>query len=502
MAQNKDPIEHVVVLMLENRSFDQMLGDFQRIYPNLDGIDPKAPRRTNVADGKTYEQLPTTVRRNSNDPDHQLASVLRQIGANATVKGSDCRRSILIRLPVAFIRIVCSWGRWLWHKIFGPAAPPERPVAKALRAYEGHFVAEYVRKFPDSTAAERDEVMGYYEIDRLPALHFLARHFTVCDRWYSSVPGPTWANRFFVHTGTARGIARMPDNQWDFKGYALYDQRTIYDELNDHDKEWRIYFHDVPQTLALSNQWQSENKRKYSPIENFEADAAGPASQFPAFVFIEPQYNGDDANDDHPPYDIMQGQALTARVYNAIRANENLWQSTLLVIVYDEHGGFYDHVEPRDARAPDKCALEYSFDRLGVRVPAVLVSPWVRAGDFPADKNIVFDHTSIGKYLCERWGLKPLGNRMKEANSIGLALRLGHPPNRNAPLKAPALPEAQATQLSSPNENQIALNALSEHLEEMATGVPQPPRRKMSMSTKPDPAVIRSRVLGFLKQPS
>jgi phospholipase C len=237
-------------------------------------------------------------------------------------------------------------------------------------------------------------------------------------------------------------------------------------------------------------------------IENFESDAAGPASDFPAYVFIEPQYNGDDANDDHPPYDIMQGQALIARIYNAIRSNEELWQSALLIVVYDEHGGFYDHVEPGEAVAPDKCALEYSFDRFGVRVPAVLVSPWVRPGDFPTDKEIKFDHTSIGKYLCERWGLKPLGNRMKEANSIGLALRLDDPPNRNAPLKAPVIADAQSTKVGTPNENQIALNALSEYLEEMATGASKPALRQMSFATKPDPAVVRSRVLTFLQKPS
>ncbi len=347
MAQDfEDPIKHVVVLMLENRSFDQMLGDFQQAYPNLDGIAPAGPRRTNTDDqGQRYEQLPTAVRCASNDPDHTLDSVLRQIGAAAAVRGSDCRRSIFIRLPMAIWGAVSSWWLWLWNKLRG-RAPRMVAITEARRVYEGHFVAEYVRTFPNSTRAQRDEVMGYYPLGTLPALHFLARHFTVCDRWFSSVPGPTWADRFFVHTGTCRGIARMPDYTWDYHGYALYDQRTIYDELTDHQVKWRIYFHDIPQTLALSHQWQSENAANYSHIENFEADVAGPATEFPAYVFIEPQYNGEDANDDHPPYDIMRGQALVARVYNAIRGKEELWRSTLLIVVYDEHGGYYDHVEP------------------------------------------------------------------------------------------------------------------------------------------------------------
>lgn len=120
----------------------------------------------------------------------------------------------------------------------------------------------------------------------------------------------------------------------------------------------------------------------------------------------------------------MAGDALIARVYNAVRANDALWRSMLLIVLFDEHGGYYDHVEPPAAPTPDGCTLEYAFDRLGVRVPAVLVSPWVRAGVFPDDKGIHFDHTSLGKYLCNKWGLSPLGSRMQQANSIEGVLRL------------------------------------------------------------------------------
>src|SRR5438552_17943173 len=105
----------------------------------------------------------------------------------------------------------------------------------------------------------------------------------------------------------------MPNAVWGFTGYALYGQRTMYGELNARGKTWRIYFHDTPQTLVLAHQWQSQNKLNYAHIDRFEANAAGPAADFPAFVFIEPQYAGDDANDDHPPYDVMAGEALIAR---------------------------------------------------------------------------------------------------------------------------------------------------------------------------------------------
>jgi hypothetical protein len=505
-----DPIEHVVVLMLENRSFDQMLGDFQRTYPTLDGIDSASPPRSEVVAGQRYEQRPTAVRCASNDPNHELASVLQQIGAPAAVPGFDCRGNLAVRLVMALMRDALSWMRYgllrllrqldrFWHWLRGRT---RRAVlrAEAVPPYESHFVAEYVRSFPSSATEQREEIMGYFPIDWLPALHLLAKHFAICDRWFASLPGPTWVNRFFVHTGTARGIARMPNDARDLQGYALHDQRTLYDELNDHRKSWRIYFHDTPQSLALTRQWQSENRLNYAHIDQFEAHAADPADDFPAFVFIEPQYAGDNPNDDHPPYDVMNGERLIARVYNAIRGNGNLWQSTLLIVVFDEHGGYYDHVEPPAAPAPDRCALEYTFDRYGVRVPAILVSPWVEAGVFPADKGLYFDHTSIGRYLCDRWGLKPLGKRMSNANSVGLGLRPDQPPRTNTPTEIPPVPPAQPVEAAAPNENQIALDLLSRHLDRLTAG-PRSERMVGAMAgAKPDPGAMRERITRFLDQ--
>jgi phospholipase C len=175
-----DPIEHVVVLMLENRSFDQVLGDCRMLYGDLDGVDRARPK-TNQFNGVTYRQKPTTVRCASHDPDHELSSVLRQIGVPAPVIGTDCRRRWwFILLYIAILKGIWSWLRnWSVRLIgFGRG----RLRAPRLRMYEGHFVGEYVRKFPSSSSAERDEVMGYYEFGSLPAIHELARHFTICDR--------------------------------------------------------------------------------------------------------------------------------------------------------------------------------------------------------------------------------------------------------------------------------------------------------------------------------
>ena len=466
-----DPIKHVVVLMLENRSFDQMLGDFQSIYPQLDGVDRNAEPRVSLdADGNEYQQLHTTAMTVRCDPDHVLESVLRQIGAPPAVQGPDGRGNSVVRLLLALWHAIPRLPSyilkaivWLWRWL---RPKPKVMQMQAAQAYVGHFVREYVNSFPDLTDGEKKLVMGYYQVGDLPALHALAGEFTICDQWFSSVPGPTWTNRFFFHSGTSLGIASMPHDAKDLKNYSLFDQRTLYDELNRVGKRWKIYFHSIPQSLVLSGQWTHENRTKYSPFSGFAEAAGGPAEAFPDFVVIEPQYMGTDSHDDHPPHHTMRAQQLIADVYNPVRANEELWHSTLLIVNYDEHGGFYDHVEPPKTVCPDNCQLEYSFDQLGVRVPAVLVSPWLNKGVF----SEVLDHTSVGKYLSEKWGINPLGKRMAQANSIGDAFPGLTEPRTDTPknIPRPEVPLAiQAPGKPFPeNENRVALGALLALLEE------------------------------------
>jgi hypothetical protein len=204
-----------------------------------------------------------------------------------------------------------------------------------------------------------------------------------------------------------------------------YDQDTLFDRLDEAAVAWKVYFHDFPVSLLFTHQLRPHNAARYFPAEDFYRDAGGPADLFPSFCLIEPRYHGRDENDDHPPHDVMKAQKLIADVYNALRANSDLWVSTLLVVVYDEHGGFYDHVQPPAAVPPDDRRQEgFDFDCLGVRVPAVLVSPWVVRGVI----STVFDHTSLLKYLSEKWSLGPLGARTAAAASIGSALLRSGPP--------------------------------------------------------------------------
>jgi len=380
-APNDDPIKHVVVLMMENHSFDQMLGCLKQVYPELEGVDPTNPYSNFDLAGKRFSQAPTTERQMLLDPHHEVGHVAIQ-----------------------------------------------------LENHNGGFVKDFDQSFshatPPCTDQDKQFIMGYYSLNFLPALHALAQEFTICDHWFSSLPGPTWPNRFFVLSGTANGRVAMPGDEThkvDLPGWFEQDQPTIFDRLSEKGIHWKVYFHDAPQSWVLCHQRRPENVARYFYISRFHADARGLADDFPAFCFIEPDFMGYDENDDHPPHDIMKAEKLIADVYNSLRANPDLWKSTLLVIIYDEHGGFYDHVEPPEAIQPDNHREEYTFDRLGLRVPALLVSPCVKQGV----ERTQFDHTSLLKYLIDKWGLGPLGKRTEAATSIGVAIRTGEPIREN-----------------------------------------------------------------------
>ena len=403
-----DPIEHVVVLMFENRSFDHMLGCCQKIHSGLDGI-PDGSARTNSDGVRAYSQAPGAARTLVNDPKHELENVLAQ-----------------------------------------------------LADQNGGFVRDYGHEYPNSPPAERAEVMKYHDLDTLPALHKLARFFMVCDRWFASVPGPTWPNRLFAMSGTSLGRVKMPSGIMNLDLH-WYDQATVFDRLNERNQSWKVYFGDVPLSLLLVHQWEPQNAARHCPMTAFFADAAGPPDQFPSFAWIEPSYLDPHANDDHPPHDVFEGEALLASVYNALRANEALWQSTLLVVLHDEHGGLYDHVEPPAAIAPDHHQEEFTFDRLGVRVPVVLVSPWVGSGVC----STPFDHTSLLRFVQDKWNLGPLGARVDQAatfHSVILPESRETPPMVVAPSGAAPSPPVVGGELTA---HQSALVALSHALESM-----------------------------------
>ena len=415
-----DPIRHIVVLMLENRSFDHMLGDASKIYPDLEGIPQNGPKYRNIssASAKPYEQTPNAAERIKIGLPHEHTDVLKQLD-NGT----------------------------------------SHPM--------GGFVDSYldVPGVSETNAGQVEQVMAYFPLgataaaDSLPALHALARNFLVCDHWFSSMPGPTWPNRFFIHSGTCLGHTLMPTREHPEYMHS-YDQDTIYDRLTTASKSWRIYHDGIPQSLVMKHMWRefgiSLFTDNYASMNEFYDDAQGAEAAFPKYAFIEPSYFGSTENDQHPPTGVTPGEQLIANVYNAIRGNDALWKSTLLIVTYDEHGGFFDHVPPPASIAPDEFTKEFNFSQLGPRVPTILVSPWVRRGVCKTQ----FDHTSVLRYACDKWGMEPLGKRaassagayqsksfLSELNKLA-APREDTPPS----ISARALPRGRTVAVKTPVE--------------------------------------------------
>jgi len=403
-----DGIKHVVVLMFENRSFDHLIGDCPKVRrAPLNGL--------NEYNGKQYPQSAGATRVVANDPLHETPDVLVQLGA------------------------------------YGGATT------------NGGFVVNYSQSYPALSDIERSEIMKYHAYQSLPALHALAEEFTVCDQWFASVPGPTWVNRLFALSGTSLGRVKMPNGIMNLNIH-WYDQATIFDRLNEKGISWKVYYGDAPLSFLFVHQWEPQNVVRHHAMTRFFEDAAGDPAKFPAFSFIEPAYMEPSANDAHPPHDVLETDVLIASVYNALRANEKLWDSMLLIILCDEHGGFYDHVPPGPAIPPDHHQEEYTFDRYGVRVPAVLVSPRVPNSVF---SQSVLDHTSLLKYLKDKWGLGLLGNRTEAAKTFAEVIQ---PTARSTPPVLPVLqtvgkpPVAPRDALS---DHQSAIVAMSHNLEAM-----------------------------------
>jgi phospholipase C len=361
-ASNLDKIEHIVVVMLENRSFDHMLG-----YLSLSGkrpeIDGLRAGLANEYQGRTYPVHHLDATALGIDPQHSSTAIDTQV-ANGDMSG---------------------------------------------------FVASAAATLADDGVEDGDPscVMGYYDGADVPVYDHLAAQFAVCDRWFASVPGATLPNRLYALSGAAAG------SRDDRPSYIppLYHQASFIRHLDAHRVPWRWYSFD-PGTLRLADvryrlghhqqfgyfsktglPWKARLDISCNPrIPSFLEDAA--AGTLPPVSWIDPAFTnfnplGFPVNDDHPMADIRDGQDLVLAIYDAL-ASSPQWDRSLLIIVYDENGGFYDHVPPPRA-IDDEPAM---FGSYGVRVPAILVSPWIEPGTV---SHTLFDHTSIIKTILERF---------------------------------------------------------------------------------------------------
>jgi phospholipase C len=404
-------IQHVVVLMLENRSFDHMLGFLYSDQGN------KSPA------GQPFEGLTGT----ESNPDGSGAPVtvfeIKATDANAYfMPGAD---------PGEGYAATNS-------ELFGNATAPTPPVATNQGfvndfAYTLTWQAQKKWSILPGTVAQN--IMGIFTPEMLPVLSGLARGYAVCDHWYSPAPTETLPNRAFAAAGTSQG--HMNDNT---KSFTV---PSIFGLMSQHDLDWAIYGYDSePLTRLNFPDTTAAPATHFGLFKDFQAAAA--AGTLPAYTFLEPDW-GTTGNSQHPNYNVALGEQLIHDVYYAL-LNGKGWNQTLLIVTYDEHGGCYDHVPPPSgATPPDDTPGEYGFDfkRFGVRVPAVLVSPLIAPGIvFRVPQGTTpLDHTSILKTVEKRWGLPALTARDAAAPDVGDVLTLTTP-RTDDPLKGVTVPTA------------------------------------------------------------
>lgn len=368
-------IAHVFVLMMENRSFDHLLG-----LAGLDGVTPP-PGSWDFAAGAPD--------RLASDPPHEFDDVAAQLGGTPPMSG------------------------------FGTGAC----AALAMRGFGA---------------------------GTLPVIAQLAREFVLFDNWYSSMPGPTWPNRFFAHAASSGGLDNSPGGLTSAASETVhslgfsFENGTLFDSLAAAGKKWRVYHADAfPQVLAIRGLvgtfFNGDTFRTISPRHADDPFAQDLHDNYDVdYTFIEPDYgllsgNFAAGNSQHPVGSMSAGEQFIQYVYETIR-NAPVWPRCALLLTWDEHGGFFDHrvppaaVPPGDANTNGARAAKprnFAFDRLGVRVPALLISPWAPRGQTGSQlfaraagtgqdtaQQTAFDHASIVRSVRELFGIdKPLTQR-------------------------------------------------------------------------------------------
>jgi phospholipase C len=391
-------VSHIVVLMLENRSFDHMLGF---LYTAQGNVSPA---------GQPFAGLTGTE------------SCLDSTGTAVTVS------RIEPTTPNAYFMPGADPGEGYMatnHQLFGsqnaPSSPCPVPACQSFIKDFAYTLGWESGTRPSVSGTVPADIMRCFTPEALPVLSGLAKAYAVCDQWFSPVPSETLPNRAFACSATSQG--HLDDKT------RTFTSPTIFGLLGRHGQTWGIYGYDSePLTQRTFTDIASAPGGTIGKFADFQAAAA--AGTLPAFSFLEPSW-GSTGNSQHPNYDVALGEQLIHDVYETLRGGPG-WPQTLLVVTYDEHGGCYDHVPPPSgAVPPDSSAGEFGFDftRFGVRVPAVLVSPLIAAGTVfrvPAGSTPI-DHTSILKTVQERWSLPALTARDAAAPSLRGVLTLAAP---------------------------------------------------------------------------
>lgn len=440
-----DSFDHLVVLMMENRSFDNLLGylyepgEVPRNQP-FDGVAGKAlsnpvPQHILGPGHPDVQVSPGTVMDNPNpDPGEEYPHINTQLfGAFNPESNWDKK--------------IPSTPEQIKDTAVYMAAPYNIPDTRAQSPDMSGFVTDYVGAFHDAwgrlpTCEEYSTIMNCFPPDAIPVTSGLAKHFGVFDHWFCSVPSQTWCNRAFFHAATSCGLVNnSPHKYWLERSAPTILNRIS--EANRKGLSWKIYYDEMnilSATLVISFEALAPYAlTNFAHMDSFYEDVAN--GTLPSYAFIEPGMVLEH-NDMHPPASlvgdivlpssVLAGEILINNVYDAVRESASKTGSnalnTALMITFDEHGGCYDHVAPPKAVMPDTLESEgelgFMFDRAGVRVPTILISAYVEEGTVINDH---FEHTSVIRSMCKKWDLAGLTNRDKAAPDLSSVFNLSAP---------------------------------------------------------------------------
>lgn len=453
--------DHLVVVMGENRSFDNLLG---YVYT------PDDPPPGGSFEGLAFGKYSNTAADGTVVAAHPYkGSTDRIMGQPNPDPGEE--------YPHVNTQLFGRVDEGNRAKDVSEMTPPfNAPKAGAKAGMDG-FVLDYEGEFRhlkgrEPSAAEHDQIMGSFTPEMLPVMSTLAREFGMFDRWHCAVPSQTFCNRSFFHANTSHGFVTNRQAGGYEKWLSAVPTPTVFNRLEEAGLSWRIYF-DKMQLISftgvlhapvLEKYWKTD---RFATMEQFHADAAN--GTLPAYAFVEPRmiFNH---NDFHPPVglpregdlgstevwnggvsDARAGDAFIHEVYAAVRGGMSRtgsnYLNTALLITFDEHGGTYDHVTPPAATPPDGNGageMGFTFDRLGCRVPSILVSAHVERGSV---YQYEMHHGALAATLSERFGLHRLTRRDDRAKSLGSAFNRKVPRHvsdgpQTSPAYVPPNPEA------------------------------------------------------------
>lgn len=430
--------EHLVVLMFENRSFDNLLG---HLYPPgslpegeyFDGVangyysnpSPSGPIPAHIYEGQ-YDAI---MQGPSPDPGEEYPHVNTQLFGTVDPLGND---------RAAVRDMTAPWN--------APRDGTKPTMDGFVTDYINNF---YVTKQRWPSREEYEVIMGSFSPKMLPVMTTLARSFAVYDSWFCGVPSQTFCNRSFFNASSSSGFVTNDGGSGGYGKWRGNTAKTIFEHL-EGTASWAVYY-DESQVVPLTGFINAHSlerfwKTRFFGMERFYEDVR--SGSLPAYAFVEPRLVYDH-NDMHPPVasyvahlphgkdvaigaynDIRAGEKLLHDVYTAIRTSDadgSNALNTMLLVTFDEHGGCYDHVPPPAAVPPgglEKGEMAFEFDRLGVRVPAIAISAWTKAGTIIHDE---MHHGSAIATLCRKYGLPPLTERDREAQDLRNAVNLSEP---------------------------------------------------------------------------